>query len=267
MSMFAAYRALPDMNWSTLKKGAQSMRHLKHAIDTDDDGDTASRTVLRLNHAAVLEPHTLSTHYAVFDGPRRAGKEWEAFKAEHADAEIVKAEEMASARRIADAVMSYRPARALIETALTEQTLTWTDPETGVPCKGRMDVYQPGAHIADLKGDKSTDAFAFVRRVSSLIYYGQAAWYQMGCEVTHGIVLPYRLIVYESAEPHDVAVFEVDNDWLQPGRDLARRLLREYAACLESGVWPGRYSEVQPLPSPPKHINPSVDDYAVEEIE
>lgn len=264
---FADYRAIRAMNWSTLKNGIKSMRHLHHALTTTDDGDTSSRQMLRLNHAAVLEPHTLDTDYVVFDGAVRRGKEWEAFKAAHPSAQIVKAEELARARRVADAVMSYAPARTLIESAQCEHTIQWTDPETGVACKGRLDVLGQGTYIADLKGDKSTDAFAFARRVGSLTYYGQAAWYQIGCEVLYGDVLPAYNIVYEVDEPHDVAVFRVDNDWIQPGRDLARRLLREYGECVNSGRWPGRYDSVQPLPSPPSYINPNVDDYAVEVIE
>lgn len=261
---FDAYRNIPAINWSTLKKGAQSMRHLRHALDTEDS-DTASRVVLRLNHAAVLEPHTVDRDYLVYDGVRR-GKEYEAFKALHPGAQYVKAEDITEARRIADAVMSYRPARDLIEGAQCEQNLVWTDPETRVDCKGRMDVYRAGHHIADLKGAKTTDSFGFVRHVSDYLYYGQAAWYQMGAEVLHGTRLPYSLIVYEQEAPHDVAVFRVDDDWLQPGRDLARRLLREYAACMESGVWPGRYADVQSLPSPPKYINPDVgDDFEIVE--
>lgn len=257
------YAAIPAMNWSTLKKGAASMLHLQHAIESDDDGDTTARAVLRLNHAAVLEPSTLATDFAIWTGDRRAGKEWELFKSTHAARQIVKSDEMDAAREIAAAVTRHGAARELISGALTEHVIEWTDAETGVRCKARLDVYQPGKAIADLKGDATTDEFAFARRVGQLIYYGQAAWYQMAVEAKYGVRLPCYLIPYEQKPPTDVAVFEVDEDWLKPGRELCHRLLRQYVEARNTGVWPGRYSGIQTLPSPPKYINPDVADFEI----
>ena len=258
---FDTYRAIDAMNWSTLKAGAKSMRHLHHAIITTDDGDTSSRAILRLNHAAVLEPHTLDQDFVVWTGGNRVGKDWLAFKAAHEGRQIVKSDEMDAARRIATAIRANPTARDMLDGALTEHTIEWTDAETGVKCKARMDVYKPGSHIADVKGDASVQDYAFARRVGANLYYAQAAWYQMGVESTTGERLPYYLMPYETAEPHDCAVFEVDEDWLAPGRELCRRLLREYVAARDSGVWPGRYSGVMTLPSPPRHINPDVADF------
>lgn len=36
-------------------------------------------------HALVLEPHTVATDFAMWDGPRKAGKEYELFKMKHQD--------------------------------------------------------------------------------------------------------------------------------------------------------------------------------------
>lgn len=262
---FADYQSISAMNWSTLKKGVQSMRHLKHAIDSDDDGDTFARAVLRLNHAAVLEPHTVERDYAVFPGPTRRGKEWDAFQAANPGKTFVKQDDIDESRRIADAVMSCKPARDLLEGALREQNLVWTDDETQLLCKGRMDIYKPGAVIADLKGCKSVEASAFVRHVGSYLYYAQAAWYQAGVEALYHARLPFFLVCYETTAPYDVAVYEVDEDWLRPGRELTRRLMSQFAACLKSGVWPGRYDTVQALPTPPKYINPDVEDFEFSE--
>jgi len=264
---FAEYRAIDAMNWSTLKHGGKSLMHLRHELDSDDDGDTTNRTMLRLNHAAVLEPASLASEFAVFDGERRAGKEWEAFKLANAGRQIVKAGEMAAALRVAEAVRSHRAASEALRGARCEDTIVWTDLETGIQCKARLDVYAPKRHIADLKGDASVDEFAFARRVGSNLYYAQLAWYQMGVEAATGDRVPCLLIPYETEEPHDVAVFEVSDDWLQPGHDLCRRLLREYAQAKRDGLWPGRYDGIRPLPAPPKWINPNTDDYAVDALE
>lgn len=267
---FAEYAAIDAMNWSRLKKGAASMLHLKHAIDSTDDGDTTSRLLLRAVHSAVLEPDTFDEDYVVFDGAVRRGKEWEAFKAAHAGRTILNRTEQAiriaekeRIVQVAAAVRRHSVAHKLIASASCEHTIVWTDRETGVRCKARMDAYAPKRHIADLKGDRSVDEYLFTRRVGSMLYHGQAAWYQMGVEALTGDRLPYYLIPYETAAPHDVAVFEVDEDWLKPGRELCHRLLRQYAEAKRADVWPGRYDGIRPLLTPPKHINPDVEDYEV----
>lgn len=263
---FADYRAIKAMNWSTLKHGLRSMLALHHAMTTTDSDDTASRQLLRAAHLTVLEPDSYDANVVVYPGAVRRGKEWETFKAEHADRTILNQTEFVQRQadhekllRIRDAVMSNPDVARLINGAKTEQTIQWTDPATGVPCKGRLDVLGPD-YIADLKGDASVEDRVFARRVGQLCYYGQAAWYQAGVEVRTGRTLPFYAIVYEAKAPHDSAVYEMDKDWLNPGRDLCARLLEQYAACVASGVWPRRYSGVQALPTPPPHINPDVDD-------
>lgn len=250
---FEAYRAIPAMNWSLIKHGAQSMRHLRHAIDNPDDGDTTSRGVLRAVHTAVLEPDRLTEDYAVFTGPRRAGKAWDEFELANAGRTILKASELEEVQATAASILACPEAAALIRAGRSEQSIQWTDPETGIACKGRLDLIGPG-FIADLKGFNSTDADTFARQAGRMLYHCQAAWYQWGASLVTGEPHSIAHIVYEDSAPYDVAVFEMPEDWLDLGRKMNRDLLNRYARCLESGIWPGRYTGVQTLPKPPKYL-------------
>ena len=275
---FEEYRLLPAMNWSTLKWGNRSLRHMKQAIDRASDTDTTSRLLLRSNHAAVLEWERFKDDCAIFPGPVRRGKEWEAFKLEHAGKVLMnqsefllKQSEFDAAVAVRAAIEEHDDAARLLANAETEQVIRWTDKLTGVPCKARLDVYSPGQYVADLKGCGSVGEYAFKRDVERMLYYGQAAWYLEAVEAIIGRQLPYYLIPYETKPPHDVGVYEVDPDWLKPGREFIRRQLDAYAGAIAAearGVpkkyaWPGACPAITFLPSPPKHINPDVEDYEV----
>lgn len=258
IATYDAYRQRPGISWSTLKHGRRSAKALKWALDHPDEGDTTSRMVLRANHAATLEPEYFALDFAIWKGGDRRGKEWAAFEAAHPTQTIVKESEYLAALAIKRAIAEHPEAGKLIANGLTEHAIGWTDKETGIRCKGRLDVYRPGSYIADVKGNE-VDDLAMMWRATDLLYYGQLAWYQMGVEALTGDTLPCYLIPYEQRSPHEVAVFHLDDNWLEPGRTLCRRLLRMYADCTASGAWPGKYQRVQEMPDPPSRVIDDLD--------
>lgn len=65
---YTAYQADRAVNFSTMKvlhKG--SPKHYRHAVESQDTGDTTSRGMLRLIHALVLEPHHVARDFATSD--------------------------------------------------------------------------------------------------------------------------------------------------------------------------------------------------------
>lgn len=57
-------------------------------------------------HTAVLEPHNLEKECIVFNGARRAGKDWEAFKVLHADKTIITSNEKETSDNLVKAINS-----------------------------------------------------------------------------------------------------------------------------------------------------------------
>lgn len=258
---FAAYAAIPGVNWSTLQEMTRSPLHYQ-AILKAERRDTDKMALGRLTHCAVLEPDALPLRYAVWTGGRRVGSEWDAFVDAHAGREVVCEADYATALAIRDAVHANPDAHELLTGGSAEVTLTWTDPETHLHCKGRLDYLKPET-LTDLKTTRDAETRIFGVRAARLLYHGQLGFYAMGARASGYEAVAVRIIAVESAPPHDVAVFELDDDALYAGEELARDLLRRVADCQQTGQWPGRYEGVQTLRLPGWAVPDDSDDELV----
>lgn len=244
------YEDLDALNWSRLKQMRTSPKHYKHAL-TVARKDTPAMQLGRATHAALYEPETFETRYLVYPGPVRRGKQWEEFKEYNAGADIITLGQKTEALAIATAVREDEVAGPILEGIYVEQVLTWHDrPEHpgGRKCKGRID--QVNGRLGDLKTTSKMHRFA--SQVEELGYLGQLAFYSDGLHA-NGIAvddLPV-IIAVESAEPYDVVVYEIDEEQLDSGRMLYRRLMAELEECEMANTWPGRAGgKIQPLRRP-----------------
>ena len=259
---FDEYRRLPGWNWSVIKMLAKSPLHAYHA-HTAPDEDSASRVMLRAIHCLVLEPHEFDGAFAIYEGKVRRGKEFDAFAAAHEGKGILNPREYAEAQATAGAYRAHPEVMKIAQGACCEVVVTWTDGETGLPCKARVDAIKEGAGIMDLK----TIGTTIGRRVAALtatnLYHGQLAHYAEGCEA-NGIKVPAAYIAAaESKPPQDVALFALDDGApdgaLYVGRSLRRRLMRRLAECVERDEWPGRHPETQNLCLPSYAIDDELE--------
>lgn len=244
---FSDYRALPGLNWSTLKHALRSQAHLAAALEGRlDDPDTLSRRSLRAVHAAVLEPEAYARDYAVWAG-RRAGKEYEAAcAARGANApEYLTVAEDAHARAVADAVRAHPAAGMLLRApgAVCELTVRWVEPGgqghgSPIACKGRLDLFLPrgcgllwGDGLPIVVDLKAVPAVGSPARLASEIarrdYAAQLAHYAAGVravwEARPGAP-PWpgcrlAIIAYETRPMPDVAVVDLGVLGCREGRD------------------------------------------------
>ncbi|MEY2668998.1 MAG: Cyanophage [Pseudomonadota bacterium] len=238
---FAEYQQIPGVNWSSLKHIAKSPLHYKHHKEQPPE-DTAAFMGGRLFHSAVLEPDRLPLDYAVWTGARRAGAEWEQFKAAHAGRTIVKTEEYREVLAMRDAIRAHRPASRLLTGGEPERSITWNDPETGLWCKGRIDFLRPDGFV-DLKRTANLDERRFGNTAHDLAYHMQFAFYARGLKAL-GMESPkVWMVAVEGSEPYDVAAFEVDEGAIATGDEKVSELLALLADCEKRKRWPGRYPE------------------------
>ena len=237
------YVALEGVRASDLKALRKSPLHCHER----EDGD--SGRALRAMHALLLEPEVFDEDFVVFEGKARRGKAYEAFAAEHEGYTILNQREEEAARSVVEGVLRHPVARRLLnERGESEVTLTWTDPDTGLPCKGRLDRLAGGSLIIDAKGYGTSDPREISRRVARLGAHVQLAHYRRGLELARGVRDARVMIIsYETRPPYDVAVVELESDALAIGERERAKLMAQYAECLESGKWPGRCPEVVPL--------------------
>jgi exodeoxyribonuclease VIII len=246
---FDAYLAIKAVNWSLLKEARESAAHFR-ARELAPLEDTTRLAVGRAAHTAVLEGDDFLRAYSLFTGARRAGQEWEAHKAANVGRTHLKQDEYDQALAIRDAVRGHPAARRLLESGIAEQSLQWTDEETGLACKARLDWLSVAAGaLVDLKTTQSVDAFAFGRRAWDMGYHGQLAFYRRGLRA-HGLDLAAKIVAVEIEPPHDVAVFAIEDDALAQADAEVGRLLRLVAECRARDEYPGRYAVEQPLRLP-----------------
>lgn len=246
------YRQIDAINWSSLKHMAESPMLYRHMLDHGRD-DTPAFAFGRLVHTLVFEPALFNAECAIYEGERRAGKAWEEFKAANAGKTIYKAGEIDEAQSIAEAVRRHPLVLPYLSVpGQFEQPVVWTDMRTGLKCKARPDWIIPGDRVLiDLKTCVSIDGRRFGAAAARYGYHCQLAHYAAG--ITTGLGwTPARilLVAVEKTAPYDVGVFEIDADTLYYADEEVGTLLERVATCIESGHWPGRYTEEQALQLP-----------------
>jgi hypothetical protein len=238
------------VNSSLLKEMRRSPKRF-HFRASNPIEDTTRLALGRATHTSVFEPDRFAIDFVVFAGPRRAGEEWNKFCAANRGRTILKLDEYATALSMRDAVRAHPAAGPLLASGKPEQTVTWKDEETGLDCKGRIDWMCGGCSaFLDLKTTTDIDADRFGALATRMGYHAQMAFYRAGL-LANGLELDAKIVAVEADEPHDVAVFALDEDTLYAGEEAFRDALRRVANCQDRGVWPGRYEAETLLILPP----------------
>ncbi len=120
---------------------------------------------------------------------------------------------------------------------LIEQSLFWTDPVTGLPCKCRPDgviEYNGMPLIVDLKSTSCKSVQQFYDTIIKYGYDRQAAWYEDGYYQCFESVPQFMFIAVQKVAPFDVWFIHMGEfgeraDIIREGRRKNRRLLIDAA--------------------------------------
>ena len=205
-------------------------------------------------HAVMLQPELFEEQYACGltdkDGrklPRRSADQ----KAQHAAHQvanegkvILDADDFHAIFEWRDRVLRHPLAADLLEAAVArEVTAVWTDEETGLPCKARIDALTSlegrVTVVADLKTTQDASPHGFARSAARFNYHIQAAHYLAGLNALEERERIFLLIAVEKDPPYAVAVHELSPDSLQSGAAICRRGLRRWHTSLENDHYPG----------------------------
>lgn len=229
------YQDINAVNWSTLKHLRVSPLFYQWRLNNPQD-ETGFLRVGLAAHCLVLEPEKFDDEFAIFEG-RRSGKKWEEFKILHHDRTIVTRSEFQQAMGVVTSVNQCPEARQHISGAV-EKVLTWTDEETDILCKCRIDVQNDG--LTELKSTSQLDPWEFAKLFYRLGYHGQTAFYEDGMRA-NGIEVRRdpAMIVVESTPPHDLIIYQIPEAVQEEGRKLYRGLLETLRDCRGNDSWPG----------------------------
>ena len=226
-------------------------RYIAKTIPPKEDTDSTIRgTLLHLSQSA---PETWRDRFAISpplapDGKkwlRRKGSDherwWAEFQAQcQAEGKWdIPAEERDTILAMGRALLADPIAGPMLTAGgQWEQTIHWTDQETGLPCKCRPDLLVPGLAICDLKTASDPSPEGFNRAVERYGYAHQAEHYRAGCIKQYGDeAIDFLFIVVGTEPPHDVLVTRLDLDWQAIGREENRRDLRRLADCYAFQQW------------------------------
>ncbi len=212
----------------------------------------------RAFHCALLEPGVYDQTYAVepkFGDCRKTEnkKRRDDWRGENAGRVLIESEDAMAVVGMARAIRMHPLANRMLRDGVPELTLKWTDPDTGIICKGRADYHVDSMSLCvDVKTTDDAREGAFSRSVANYGYFKQAAFYSdgfdaIGKSLGHGC---FWFLCVEKRAPYLVDTFNLDDDAIARGREWSRRTLRKLADCVESGEYPGYPVGVKTLSLP-----------------
>lgn len=235
------YHAGPEISVSALKQ----FRRAPLAAVASENERTRALHMGDVAHTLLLQPKLFDAKFCVTKLARISERE-KATQAEMeraAGRELVKEADYDTARRMVDSVrgQSSLIRELLDDEALTEQSFYWTDPETGLPCRGRADVLHPGFRsVVDIKTTEDATEGAFSRSVANYLYHWQESFYRRGLPLAGGWKPEgFIFLVIEKAPPYLVGIYELDARAVALGDDMTQHYLRRWAECARAGVFPG----------------------------
>lgn len=141
-------------------------------------------------------------------------------------------------------------AELFAEGGLAEQSLFWTDPDSGVPCRARLDWLSH--RIVDYKTTTDVSPAAISRAVEKFGYHMQAAWYLDGAALLD-LVAPdaeFLFVFQDKNPPHLVTVVDLDDIALKVGGERNRLAREVYRDCTKAGVWPTYSNDIERISLP-----------------
>lgn len=218
-----------------------------------------------LIHTMTLEPENFAASYVVVphDAPRKPSSTqreakkpspdtvaaiewWDAFAANANGKEILTPFEYSEAEAIAEKCFANElMGKILRAKGEVEAVLVWTDEETGLPCKARMDKVLNG-FIFDLKSASDASLDGFRRAAVNQGYHIQVAHYLAGyAAVFSDRQEPMFLFgAVETIEPFLTHCFRSAPDFIAHGQSERRRLMRNIAEAKATGRFPGLCPDV-----------------------
>lgn len=150
--------------------------------------------------------------------------------------EIVSQETYDKAKGVVDAIQAHAEAKRLLHDGMVEVSLLWKDADTGLMCKGRVDLLA-GDYFVDLK--TTTSCSTFPNAIAKYGYHRQMAWYQHGLFLlTKETFSPY-IVCCECDPPFGVMSAIMGESALSEGWNECEYLLDAIAACKFIDSWPG----------------------------
>jgi exodeoxyribonuclease VIII len=189
-----------------------------------------------LVHSYILEPHLVDKEYAFFPGFRKAGVEFQKFKAKNRDKTIISASQKTRCLKCVDNYNENDAAVALVDGGFPEHTICGDF--MGINSKVRTDyINVEKGYIADVKTTAwGSDQATFRDTVLRYRYDLSAVLYAEICKQYYGKDFDFYFIVLSKKEP-TCDVFKLSEKSYDKGYQDLVKAAKKYKQCKESGIW------------------------------
>jgi exodeoxyribonuclease VIII len=267
------YRRWPAFAQSGIKHVLRSPKHYMAYVLGEADAKSKAMILGSLIDCLVLEPLLFSKYFAMqpatYESKKDGVKPWNAnsltckkikHDIEDSGKQIITEIDFQKAKQIAEAVNTHVSASEIIAKTKKQVSLVWQDSDTGVLCKGRLDM-MCDEHLDDLKSTMDACPAGFSRSIESFGYHIQGAFYSDGyAALTGNVQLPYNIIAAETESPFCVATYALEPDTLLIGRAIYKKALKKYKECKDLNNWPGYSDFIEPIDVPPWAIKKGLED-------
>lgn len=254
------YHNGPGISRSTLMEFMKSPLHYNYKVHNREEKKPVD-IIRKFNplefgnalHTFVLEPELFFDKYEILpeiDKRTTAGKAlFKEIQERAVGKEFIAQDAFDEIELMRDSIMTNEDARSLIEGALYEKSLYWTDPLTGLLCKVRPDIWHSNM-IVDLKTTASASLRDFQRSVYGYGYHVQAAMIHEALKyVRSEIVTNFLYIAIEKEAPYAVAVYQLDEEAIKLGIRQFQDILLGIKKCQENDSWPSYQAAIITIPN------------------
>jgi len=238
------YRAHPAISRSELWHMNESPEKFKYYRENPPE-PTPALLFGQVVHKLMLQPETFDDDFAVapdVDRRTKDGREaYNAFLMASDGKGIVTPDMYETAQSMAQRALQ-EPFVAKLLNGQKEVPFFWTDEDTGIDCKCRLDcLNEIGENLIIVDYKSCTDASndGFMRDAIKYGYHFQSAMYSEGVQRNTGRKPLFVFIAQEKTEPYSINIFQADEAFVQYGRDIMREYLGIYKYCTETGDFYG----------------------------
>jgi hypothetical protein len=257
-----AYHATDDIGSSMIEtfRSSRTLFHGLYVAKTIERKPASPAMELgTLVHLRILEPEKYYESLAP-ELPATApdGDAWNLRKPAHREAKaiweethcngkvLLSQEDREKIEAMAASVFRCKRAWRLIEgKGEPEYSIFWTDNETGLKLKCRVDWFS--SIPVDLKTTKDPNPLSYSKDCVNYGYFRKRYHYEAGIADLMGEPVPMVHLAVGSNPPYDVAVYELDDADSRTGERIGfnqwRESLRDIAKCYETGDWSNPWGE------------------------
>lgn len=188
-------------------------------------------------HSLVLEPETVAAEYAIFQGFRRAGAAYEAFKLQNPGKKIIALSMQNNGERLAASVQACPSALKLLKGGAPELSIATV--LNDVKCKARFDyINVDEGYIVDVKTTRDTSGKEYFKEAVKQYHYDlSAALYATVATAYYKKPFKFYWVVISKEGTPETRTYVASDKTMYKGAKEVELALDKYKKCSTTGIW------------------------------